>query len=123
MVIRATAGLLYWFCRQAGLVETITTLEAREPALAHPDQFALMQNYPNPFNPMTTIKYTVGGNRGVSLIVYDVLGRELAVLVNERKSSGNYEVTFDGSGLASGVYICRLTAGTFTQTRRMILLR
>ena len=51
-----------------------------------------------------------------------ILG-ELAVLVNERKSSGNYEVTFDGSGLASGVYICRMTAGTFAQTRRMMLLR
>jgi len=52
-----------------------------------------------------------------------VILAELAVLVNERKSSGNYEVTFEGSGLASGVYICRMTAGTFTHTRRMILLR
>jgi glucose/arabinose dehydrogenase len=82
-----------------------------------PMRYALEQNYPNPFNPLTIIKYTIGGNRGwglgvsdVSLVVYDVLGRQVAVLVNESKSPGSYEVQFDGSGLASGVYIYRLMA-------------
>jgi hypothetical protein len=138
LVIRATAGLLYWFCRQTGLVESVTEVAAGEIGPAQPAQFSLMQNYPNPFNPRTLIKYTVGGNRGcqpagglvgglgvsdVSLVVYDVLGRQVAVLVNERKTPGSYEVYFDGSGLASGMYIYRLSAGTFVQARRMILVR
>ena len=95
-----------------------------------PTEFRLEQNYPNPYNPLTIIKYTVGGTRdqgsGVSttrLAVYDVLGREVAVLVNELKAPGNYEVTFDGSGLASGVYMYRLTAGAYTESRKMVLIR
>ncbi len=92
--------------------------------------FRLEQNYPNPFNPSTIIKYTVGGIRGwgigvsdVSLVVYDILGRNVAVLVNERKLPGNYQVSFDGSGLASGVYIYRLKAGSIVQSRSMLLLK
>ncbi len=90
----------------------------------------LDQNFPNPFNPFTIIKYTIGGNRGwgigisdVSLVVYDLLGREAAVLVNERKAPGTYEVQFDASALASGVYVYRLTAGSFVESRKMILLK
>jgi predicted GH43/DUF377 family glycosyl hydrolase len=101
-----------------------------DPESSLPDRFMLAQNYPNPFNPSTTIQYTVGGNRGkgigvsdVSLIVYDVLGREVAMLVNDKKAPGSYEVRFDGSGLASGVYIYRLTAGTFVASRAMLLLK
>jgi hypothetical protein len=97
---------------------------------AVPVSFGLAQNYPNPFNPLTIIKYTVGGNRGqgiglsrVSLVVYDILGREVAVLVNENKAPGSYEVSFDGSGLASGVYFYRLTVASFVQTRRMMLMK
>jgi hypothetical protein len=93
-------------------------------------EFALNQNYPNPFNPSTRIKYTVGGTgisglgtSKTSLIVYDMLGREVAVLVNEQKAPGSYQVQFDGSGLASGVYIYRLTAGSFTDTKRMVLMK
>jgi hypothetical protein len=95
-----------------------------------PTTFALEQNYPNPFNPLTTIKYTVAGIRDqgpglsdVRLTVYDVLGCEVAVLVNERKAAGRYEVAFDGSGLASGVYVYRMTAGSFVQSRKMILVK
>jgi photosystem II stability/assembly factor-like uncharacterized protein len=103
-----------------------------------PVGFSLNQNYPNPFNPLTIVKYTVGGNRDcqpasglaggrgvsdVSLIVYDVLGRTVAALVNEKKAPGNYEARFDGSGLASGVYIYRLSAGSFVQSRRMMLVK
>jgi immune inhibitor A len=95
-----------------------------------PTSFRLDQNYPNPFNPSTIIKYTVGGMRdlgpgarGVSLVVYDVLGREVAVLVNEKKAPGSYQVLFDGSGLASGVYIYRLVAGSSVETKRMLLLK
>lgn len=95
-----------------------------------PKTFALEQNYPNPFNPTTVIKYTVGGNRGegmgvsdISLVVYDVLGRQVAVLVNERKQPGSYEVSFDATGLASGMYIYRLTAGSYVESKTMMLLK
>ena len=95
-----------------------------------PLQFALGQNYPNPFNPFTIIKYTIAGAGGFGLgawntrlVVYDVLGREVAVLVNEKKTPGNYEVRFDGAGLASGIYIYRLTAGGFVETKEMALVR
>ncbi len=111
-----------------GVFGALTGVDDRQEQI--PQEFVLMQNYPNPFNPLTIIKYTVGGNRGwglgvrdVSLVIYDVLGRKVAVLVNERKAPGSYEVQFDGSGLASGVYIYRLTAGSFVQSRKMLLVK
>jgi photosystem II stability/assembly factor-like uncharacterized protein len=88
-----------------------------------PVRFSLSQNYPNPFNPKTAIRYQVSGVSDVKLVVYDLLGREVAVLVNEKKAAGNYEVSFDGARLASGVYFYRLTAGSFVQSRKMILLK
>lgn len=92
-----------------------------------PNNFALEQNYPNPFNPVTKIRYTIPGNvearRGVSLRVYDILGNEVATLVDEYKEPGIYEVEFDASDLASGVYIYRLQADRYLNTRKMILLR
>jgi hypothetical protein len=88
-----------------------------------PLESALLQNYPNPFNPKTGVRFQVAGVSNVRLSVYDILGREVKVLVNERKQVGRYEVSFDGSGLASGVYIYRLTAGTFVQSRRMVLTK
>ena len=88
-----------------------------------PVEFALEQNYPNPFNPDSDIRYQISEFTMVRLAVYDLLGREVAVLVNEQKVAGSYEVKFDGSGLASGVYLCRLAAGTFVQTRKMVLTR
>jgi hypothetical protein len=93
----------------------------------HEDQvpltYALHQNYPNPFNPNSVIRYQISEFGIVRLAVYDVLGREVAVLVNERKEPGNYTVRFDGSGLASGVYIYRMAAGAFVEARRMVLVR
>jgi choice-of-anchor B domain-containing protein len=90
-----------------------------------PGGFALYQNYPNPFNPSTTIRFTIAGGtqHAVSLQVYDLLGLEVATLVNEMKAPGTYEITFDGSGLSSGVYICRLTSGMFSETKRFVLVR
>src|SRR5512140_2910715 len=78
-----------------------------------PTTYDLSQNYPNPFNPATGIRYQVPGVSDVRLVVYDILGREVATVVNERKAAGKDEVSFDASGLASGVYIYRLTAGSF----------
>jgi gluconolactonase len=80
-------------------------------------------NYPNPFNPNSDIRYQISDSRDVRLSVHDLLGREVAVLVNERKSPGSYTVTFYASTLASGVYLYSLAAGQYTETKRMVLVR
>jgi hypothetical protein len=95
---------------------------------AHPAEFMLAQNYPNPFNPETRIEYTIGagqaaGHENITIRVYDILGNELATLVNEQKAPGSYYVKFDGSSFASGVYIYKLSAGSFTQHHKMSLLK
>ena len=81
------------------------------------------QNYPNPFNPSTTIKFELPQSAIVRLSVYDMLGREVSVLVNERRNAGVHEVKFDGSNLASGVYFYRLTAGDFVQSKKLVLVK
>ena len=109
----------------------------------YPSQFALQQSYPNPFNPTTTIKYSLpspssfdakgrdgqpaiglaGAGSHVSLRVYDVLGREVAILVNEELNTGSYETTFDATGLASGVYFYRFIVDSYAETKKMLLIR
>lgn len=86
-------------------------------------RFHLYQNYPNPFNPTTRIQFTVPGSQSTILKVYDGLGREVATLVNEVKQPGDYDVTWDATGLASGVYLCRLTAGNFIDTKKLVILK
>lgn len=86
-------------------------------------EFALNQNYPNPFNPVTQIKYQVPTASKVTLKVYDILGREVATLVDQVRTAGVYSVSFNGSSLSSGVYFYRMTAGKFNQTKRLILLK
>jgi len=83
-------------------------------------EFALNQNYPNPFNPVTQIKYQVPTASKVTLKVYDILGREVATLVDQVRTAGVYSVSFNGSSLSSGVYFYRMTAGKFNQTKRLI---
>ncbi len=100
-----------------------TGLAVQDANLSIPRDAWLYQNYPNPLNPTSDIRYQISEFRHVRLVVYDLLGREVAVLVDERKAPGSYEIQFDGSGLASGVYVYRLTAGRFEQTRTMILIR
>ena len=87
------------------------------------DNFELEQNYPNPFNPSTTIKYSVPEKSDVLIRVYDILGEEVASLVNTTQEAGSYEVNFDASNLASGMYIYRLNAGTVSLTKKMMLLK
>jgi len=89
------------------------------------NDFELSQNYPNPFNPSTTIKFTISDVRFTILKVYDVLGNEVATLVNEESTTGGagtYEIEFNGDGLTSGVYFYQLRAGSFIETKKMILL-
>jgi len=88
-----------------------------------PEEFILYQNYPNPFNPGTSIRYAVGSRKFVSLKVYDILGNEVAALVNEEKPEGDYEVTFNASALASGVYFYTLIAANYTASKKMMLLK
>ncbi|MBK7445275.1 MAG: T9SS type A sorting domain-containing protein [Ignavibacteria bacterium] len=102
------------------LSEILTDIKANTN---DPVTFYLFQNYPNPFNPVTQINYELRVTNYVKLRVYDVLGKEVAVLVNEKLSPGNYEFEFNGSGLSSGIYFYKLEAGNFSETRRMILLK
>jgi plastocyanin len=92
-------------------------------ASLNPAKYQLQQNYPNPFNPATEIGYAVAGAGNVKLVVYNLIGQEMATLVDEKKSAGSYRVRFEASGLASGVYIYRLIADGFTSSRAMVLLR
>jgi len=88
-----------------------------------PSEFVLEQNYPNPFNPSTTIKYTLAEKSDVSLNVYDILGNEVATLVNATQEAGNYEINFNASNLASGLYLYKIKAGNFVSTKKMMLLK
>lgn len=101
----------------------ITTDISGNPDNSAPDSYSILQNFPNPFNPETNIEYRIPDAEFVSLKVYDVLGNEAAVLVNEEKPGGTYTIKFDGSSLSSGVYFYRLKAGSFISTKKMILLR
>jgi hypothetical protein len=110
-----------------------TPVSASEKSNEIPSNFSLSQNYPNPFNPSTTISWQLAVGSHVSLKVYDVLGNEVATLVNEEKSAGEYQVEFDGSKLsgrvsakgeyASGVYFYKLQTSNFSAIKKMILLR
>lgn len=88
-----------------------------------PGDFQLFQNYPNPFNPSTTIGYRVGEQSTVDLRIFDLLGREVTTLVSDVKDPGRYEVVWDATDIAGGVYLYRITAGSFSETRKLMLLR
>jgi hypothetical protein len=88
-----------------------------------PQQYGLAQNYPNPFNPSTSIKFQLPSKEWVTLKIYDIIGREVATLANGIREAGNYTVQWSAANLSSGVYWYRLTAGTFVQTNKMLLLK
>ena len=88
-----------------------------------PTEYLLEQNYPNPFNPTTEIKYSILKDGFVTLKIYDILGREVKILVNEEKLAGVYNVSFDASNLSSGIYLYSITSGSFHQTRKMVLAK
>lgn len=94
-----------------------------EANIGTPDKFELLQNYPNPFNPTTSIKYTLPAKSKVELRIYNILGKEVANLVNEMQDAGSYEVSFNASGLSSGVYFYELNAGSFNSKKKMVLIK
>jgi hypothetical protein len=98
-------------------------LNAEPPRGPTITSYALHEAYPNPFNPVTTITYDLMRDGHVSLTVYDVLGRSVATLFDGQQAVGQHRVAFDATGLAGGVYFCRMNAGTFTQTQKLVLVR
>jgi hypothetical protein len=126
----AGPGLVYYRLRQIDLdgsvhfsegcgVNVSTGVDEGVP----PTEFALAQNYPNPFNATSTIRYSLPKRSHVTLTFFNALGQQVAPQVNDEQEAGYHEWKFDGSGLASGVYFCRLHAGHFVQTRKLMLLR
>lgn len=103
-------------------VKLITSVEVIDGKVL-PTEFHLFQNYPNPFNPTTKIQYSIPNSSNVVLKIYDVLGKEVATLVDEYKSARSYEVEFYADGIASGVYFYKLQASSFGSIKKMILLR
>jgi polyhydroxybutyrate depolymerase len=114
--IKANNEIWNFFKQFTKRMDAVTEMKTR------PTMFFLSQNYPNPFNPSTTIRYELPQTSHVTLSVFDMLGRQVAMLVNEKKEAGVQEIRFDGSNLASGVYFYRLQAGAFVETRKSLLL-
>jgi hypothetical protein len=102
------------------LVTPVTSIVADQLI---PGSFFLMQNFPNPFNPSTTIRYGLPNRSHVTLSVFNALGQQVAQLVNGDMEAGYHEVKFDGSKLASGVYFYRMQAGSYVETRKLLLVR
>ncbi|OGU55869.1 MAG: hypothetical protein A2V66_18040 [Ignavibacteria bacterium RBG_13_36_8] len=103
------------------LSEIITSIDDKQNNL--PTSFSLQQNYPNPFNPITIINYSIPKTCFVTIKIYDVLGRGIETLVNENKTQGNYSLAFNASKLVSGIYLYRMDAGSFTETKKLLLLK
>ncbi|MCZ7602047.1 MAG: T9SS type A sorting domain-containing protein [Melioribacteraceae bacterium] len=101
---------------------TVTSVRNDEEEIL-PNEYALFQNYPNPFNPSTQIKYAVPNATNIKLKVYDILGKEIITLVNGYKNVGTYEVQFDASNLSSGVYLYRLETESFSQTKKLMIIK
>jgi hypothetical protein len=132
--VEASANVV-WACGNAGtIIKMNITTDVNENELNGPKEYELCQNYPNPFNPTTKIKYTIPTSPSVSgrlsqgevlvtLKVYDILGNEVALLVNEEQPAGEYEVEMDGSKLTSGIYFYEFHAGQFVFQKKMMLIK
>jgi len=113
----STNGLI----KQAQLVTNSATVGINQIGNQVPESFSLSQNYPNPFNPTTKIRYAIKDNSFVSIKIFDVLGREITTLVNQKQVPGVYEVNFDADNFSSGVYFYKLETGNFSDVKKMIL--
>ena len=109
---------------QSNEVFRLNVIVGIEAGLASiPEKYNLFQNYPNPFNPVTIIRYSLPKSGDISLIIYNLKGQEIAILVSAEKEAGYHKITFNASGVASGIYFYRLQAGDFVRTRKMVLLK
>jgi hypothetical protein len=95
----------------------------QESDISIPNEFSLEQNYPNPFNPTTTIRYSIPSTTSVQLKIYNILGNEIATIVNEEQPAGNYNIEYDASNLPSGIYFYTLTTKGFSETKKMTLVK
>ncbi|MCS6989586.1 MAG: T9SS type A sorting domain-containing protein [Chloroherpetonaceae bacterium] len=120
---RTASGKMQYRLKQVDFDGQFEILPTIEVEAGIPRTFELSQNYPNPFNPTTVIGYQLPVASEVRLKIYDMLGREVATLVNERQEAGRYQAQFNASGLASGVYFYRLQAGSFAETKKMMLVK
>jgi hypothetical protein len=116
-------GFYQYRLKQIDFDGSFTFSDIIEVEVQAPNLFTLEQNYPNPFNPSTVISYQLPVNSMVSLKIYDILGNEIATLVNEEKPAGSYEVEFKAATLPSGIYFYQLKAGAYSETKKMILLK
>ena len=118
------SGYLFAGTAGSGIYRTLqSTVTSVAPSPVNPETFILEQNYPNPFNPTTAISYQLAANSFVTLRIFDVLGREVAKLVNEQQAAGTHDVRWDASGMPSGMYLYRITAGNFDSARKMVLTK
>jgi hypothetical protein len=129
---RAMYSTTFWFLRGCVINsvlfgDTTFPVGINQISAQTPETFSLFQNYPNPFNPSTKIKFTIPPSRGargvITLNIYDVLGREVATLVNEQLSPGTYEVEWDGTNYSSGIYYYCLVTSKFVETKKMVLIK
>ena len=104
-----------------GEISVVVGVSDNQPVMV--EKFSLANNYPNPFNPSTKIQYTLPTNEFVSLKVYDIIGREVATLVNQQQSAGVYDVNFNASNLTSGIYFYKIDAGSFVDVKKMMLIK
>ena len=118
-----TNGSYYYRLKQIDFNGGYRYSDEVEVDVVNVDEFDLSQNYPNPFNPSTTIHFIIPANGFVTLKVYDLLGNEVATLVNEEKPAGSYEVEFNANGLSSGMYLYTLQTGSYIETKKMILMK
>jgi len=118
-----TVGINYAFNVPGNRYELAAPVSVNNISSEIPNKFSLSQNYPNPFNPKTVIRFSLSVANVTSLKIYDILGKEIATLVNEKLQPGTYETSFDGSNLTSGVYFYKLTIADFTETKQMLLIK
>ena len=118
-MVSGNTGVLKSWCIELNYQTVLGNIETVEI----PNNYSLKQNYPNPFNPVTTIKYGIPKGSNVFLRIYDVMGREVAILVNEQKNAGVHSVGFNSENLSSGVYFYKIEAGNFTDVKKMVLVK
>ena len=116
-------GTYFYRLRQIDYNGTSTTSDAQKVNVAPPQTYELSQNFPNPFNPTTEIIFRVKEENKVTIAVYDILGREVAMLVNKNMEAGTHRITFDGRNLASGMYLYRMKSGDYSAVKKMALIK